>query len=50
MDWKAKELVELGLDDAKKLLVLIEKLEDIDDVQKLSSNINISDEVMEKIV
>ena len=26
------------------------KLEDIDDVQKLSSNINISDEVMEKIV
>ena len=50
MDWKAKELVELDLDDAKKLLVLIEKLEDIDDVQKLSSNINISDEVMEKIV
>ena len=50
LDWKAKELVELGLDDAKKLLVLIEKLEDIDDVQKLSSNINISDEVMEKIV
>ena len=27
-----------------------EALEDIDDVQKLSSNINISDEVMEKIV
>ena len=29
LDWKAKELVELDLDDAKKLLVLIEKLEDI---------------------
>ncbi len=50
LDWKAKELIEIGIDEARKLILLFEKLEDIDDVQKLSSNVNISDEVMEKIV
>ncbi|HOQ80985.1 MAG TPA: YebC/PmpR family DNA-binding transcriptional regulator, partial [Candidatus Cloacimonadota bacterium] len=36
-------------DVAEKLLRLIEKLEDLDDVQKVYSNFDISDEIFEKI-
>ena len=37
------------LDKAQQILRLIDKLEDLDDVQKVTSNVDISDEVMEKI-
>ncbi len=49
LDWKSKELITVNEKDAIKLLNLIEKLEDIDDVQNLSSNIDITDEIIEKL-
>ncbi|MFI3138123.1 MAG: YebC/PmpR family DNA-binding transcriptional regulator [Methylococcaceae bacterium] len=39
----------LGLDDAEKLIKLIDMLEDLDDVQNVYSNADISDEVMEQL-
>jgi len=49
LDWKSKELISVNEQDAIKLINLIEKLEDIDDVQNLSSNINITDELIERL-
>ena len=39
----------LGQDDAEKLIRLIERLEDLDDVQNVYSNADISEEILEKI-
>ena len=36
--------------DVKNLFKLLEKLEDIDDVQNVSSNFNVNDSLMEKII
>jgi transcriptional/translational regulatory protein YebC/TACO1 len=44
-----KNLVSLEAPDAKKLLRLMEELEDHDDVQKVSANFDIPDEVMEEL-
>ena len=41
--------VDLNSDDAKKILKMIDELEDHDDVQNVSSNFNISDEVLAEI-
>ena len=41
--------VDLELDDARKVLQLIEALDDHDDVQSVSANFNISDEVMAEL-
>ena len=38
--------VDLNVDDARKVLVLMEALDDHDDVQSVSANFNISDEAM----
>ena len=35
---------------SKNLLSLLEKLEDLDDVQNISSNFNINDSLMEKLI
>lgn len=43
---QASTSVELELEDAQKAMRLIDALEDLDDVQKVHSNIEISDEVM----
>ena len=40
---------ELELEDAEVLLKLVDHLEDLDDVQNVYSNANISDEVMEQL-
>ena len=37
------------LDKAQQVLRLIDKLEDLDDVQKVTSNIEIAEEIMEKL-
>ena len=34
----------------KSLLILLEKLEEIDDVQNVFSNFNINDSLMEKLI
>jgi len=46
---QASTSVDLELDDAQKAMKLIDALEDLDDVQKVHSNVEISDEVMAKL-
>jgi len=45
----ASTSVELGLDDAQKVMGLIDMLEDLDDVQNVYTNADFSDEVMEQL-
>jgi YebC/PmpR family DNA-binding regulatory protein len=47
--WKPNMTTELGFEDAQKLMKLIEALEDDDDIQTVTSNFEISDEVMEQL-
>ncbi|MEL6522777.1 MAG: YebC/PmpR family DNA-binding transcriptional regulator [Pseudomonadota bacterium] len=47
--WKPTTTTELDLDGAQKLMKLIDILEDDDDVQRVTANFEISDEVMEKL-
>ncbi|WP_193142565.1 MULTISPECIES: YebC/PmpR family DNA-binding transcriptional regulator [unclassified Meridianimarinicoccus] len=44
--WKPQTTTELDLDTAQKLFKLIETLEDDDDVQNVTANFEVSDEVM----
>jgi YebC/PmpR family DNA-binding regulatory protein len=46
---RAATSTSLGQDDAEKLIRLIERLEDLDDVQNVYSNADISEEILEKI-
>ncbi len=43
--WRPKNEVELSTEQALQVMSLIEKLEDLDDVQTVSSNLSITDEV-----
>ncbi len=47
--WKPTTTTELDLDGVQKLLRLIEVLEDDDDVQRVTANFEVSDEVMEQL-
>ena len=44
--WMPQNEVELPTDQALQVMSLIEKLEELDDVQKVASNLNITDEVV----
>ena len=46
---KASTMVELDLDSARKVLNLIDTLEDLDDVQNVHTNADVSDEVLAKL-
>jgi len=46
---KAENEVQVELDDAEKIIRLIEMLEDLDDVQEVHSNADFSDEVMARL-
>ena len=46
---QAATTVNLELEDAQKAMKLVDALEDLDDVQKVHSNIEISDEVMAQL-
>ncbi|MCF6236454.1 MAG: YebC/PmpR family DNA-binding transcriptional regulator [Gammaproteobacteria bacterium] len=46
---KASTTVELDFDGAQKMLALIDMLEELDDVQDVYSNVDISDEVMAQL-
>jgi YebC/PmpR family DNA-binding regulatory protein len=46
---KAANLIDVGLDDAEKIMRLIDTLEDLDDVQDVHTNADFSDEVMEQL-
>jgi len=47
--WRPTTLTELDLDGAQKLFRLIDALEDDDDVQRVTANFDVSDEVMEQL-
>lgn len=47
--WKPQTTTELDLDQAQSLMKLIEALEDDDDVQSVTANFEISDEVMAQL-
>lgn len=50
LDWKAKNSVEVSdLDQAQKLMKMIDALEDCDDVQMVTGNYVFPDEVLEKL-
>ena len=48
--YRVSTLVPVEEADAKKLLRLIDALDDLDDVQAVFSNYDIEDEVMEKVL
>ncbi len=47
--WKPQTTTELGLEDMQKLMKLIDALEDDDDVQRVTTNFEASDEVMDQL-
>jgi YebC/PmpR family DNA-binding regulatory protein len=47
--WRPQTTTELDLEQAQGLMKLMEALEDDDDVQRVTANFEISDEVMEKL-
>ena len=49
LSWKPQNNVNLDAESAKTLLSLVDALEDNDDVQKVSSNVEIDEEVMEQL-
>jgi len=51
LEWRPLNTVEINNEnDASKLLTLLEKLEELDDVQNIASNFNINDTLMEKLI
>jgi len=44
--WEPKNTVPLGLEDARKVLAMVSELEDHDDVQSVTPNFEIPDEVL----
>ena len=46
---KASTGVDLGVDDAQKVMRMVDMLEDLDDVQNVYSNADFSDEVMDQL-
>ncbi len=51
LEWRPMNTIEISDEnDATKLLTLLEKLEELDDVQNIASNFNINDSLMEKLV
>jgi YebC/PmpR family DNA-binding regulatory protein len=47
--WKPTTTTELGLDDMQKLMKLVDALEDDDDVQRVTTNFEATDEVMAQL-
>ena len=51
IDWRPLNFIEVSDEnDAKILLKLLDTLEDLDDVQSVSSNFNINENLMEKLI
>jgi YebC/PmpR family DNA-binding regulatory protein len=46
---RAANTTSLGLDDAEKMIRLLERLEDLDDVQNVYSNADISEEILAQL-
>ena len=50
LSWVPKNEIEVGVGDAKKLLKILESLEDCDDVQQVSSNADFDDKILDQVV
>ena len=51
LEWKPLNSIEISSEeDARSLLILLEKLEELDDVQNVFSNFNINELLMEKLI
>ena len=51
IEWRPVNIVDVKNEDhAKKLLTLLNKLEDLDDVQTVVSNFNIDEEILNRII
>tara|TARA_Y100001936_G_scaffold86241_1_gene84534 strand:+ start:623 stop:1366 length:744 start_codon:yes stop_codon:yes gene_type:complete len=50
LSWVPKNEIEVGVDDAKKLLKILESLEDCDDVQQVSSNADFDDKILDQVI
>ncbi len=51
IEWRPETSIDVNDEDnAKKLITLLDKLEDLDDVQNVISNFNIADELMDKLI
>ena len=51
IEWKPLNFIDISDEDSAKVLIkLLETLEELDDVQSVSSNFNISDSLMDKII
>mgnify|MGYP001244871723 CR=1 FL=1 len=51
LEWRPINTIDINSeDDANKLLTLLEKLEELEDVQNIASNFNINDILMEKLI
>jgi transcriptional/translational regulatory protein YebC/TACO1 len=44
--WKPQTTTELGLEEAEKILKLVDALEDDDDVQNVTANFNVSEDTL----
>jgi transcriptional/translational regulatory protein YebC/TACO1 len=49
LDWRPQNSVEVSDKEAETIMRLFEALEDNDDVQRVSANFEMSDEVMAKL-
>ena len=47
--WRPKNLIKINDENAEKVLKIFEVLEESDDVQTVSSNFEISDEILNKL-
>ena len=51
IEWKPLNFIDVSDEDSARVLIkLLETLEDLDDVQTVSSNFNINDSLMDKII
>ena len=47
---KSENMLQIQNDDAEKIIRLLEGLEDLDDVQKVFSNFDLGEDVLEKLM
>ena len=47
---KGENILEVQGDDAEKIIRLLEELEDLDDVQKVFSNFDLGEDILEKLM
>ena len=51
IDWRPINTIDVNDEEnAKKLFTLLDKLEDLDDVQTVASNFNIDEELLKKVI